>query len=342
MDLKRDKPTVLKKVFAGIKGALALFFALPFILLLLPLWYVYRWSEVRSGRREPKPPWDVIWSSQRKKSLSKPFFTLQKSSTSQENESSSQSQTRVSQISLPSRDGVALVTGGACRLGSLICRDLADMGYQVAVVYHQSKTEAESLVAQINKEGGKAEPFCVDLKNPQQIITLLNDVERVLGVPELVINNAGIFLPTNMDVVSWEEMALLWQVNVQGPMYLAMNAGIRMREKGGQIIQLCDIWGEKPLAGYAAYSVSKAGLIMATRTLAREMAPHVRVNGIAPGAVLSRDGVEKDLNFQRSLSRTPLASNSKPEVVLQSVRYLLTAHFVTGEILHVDGGRGLV
>ncbi len=241
----------------------------------------------------------------------------------------------------PPAGGIALVTGGGCHLGAIICRDLASLGYRVAVVYHRSVEQAEGVVAGIRAQGGIAQPFPLDISDPAQIDRLLHAVEEAWGVPHLLINNASLFLPTSLEETTWAALEYLYRVNLHGPVWLSMRVGERMKGgmEEGQIIQICDIWGERPLAGHVAYSVSKAGLIMATRALARELAPSVRVNGIAPGAVLPKEG---EANFQRLLSRTPLARQAGPSAVLQAIRYLLTARFVTGDMLHVDGGRGLV
>ncbi|MEO5363175.1 MAG: SDR family oxidoreductase [Magnetococcus sp. DMHC-8] len=239
---------------------------------------------------------------------------------------------------------VALVTGGARRLGAAICRDLAALGYRVAVVYHRSAGEADGVVADILARGGIARAFSLDLREAGQVTRLLDGVEQVWDVPGLLINNAALFAPTPLGAATWDGLEQLLRVNLQGPLWLALGVAERMKGRmegageGGQIIQMCDIWGERPLAGHVGYSVSKAGLIMATRALARELAPAVRVNGIAPGAILPQEGEER---FRVMLDRTPLARQAGPEAVLQAIRYLLTARFVTGEILHVDGGRGI-
>lgn len=363
-----EQPTVARRIVGGIKAALGLFFALPFVLFLLPLWFFYRWNEVRSGRPEPEAPWASIrlpsfffsFSAVSSPSSSEsagrgdepevlasvnPVFSC-RSPTDSSNELDKAARPCLDHVP-PSTGGVALVTGGAHHIGAAICQDLARLGYRVAVLYYRSKVPAEVLVETIQAQGGKAKPFYLDQSDPDQIARLLHDVERAWGIPDLLVNNASLFLPTPLGETTWETLGLLCQVNLQGPVWLAMRVGERMRHRasktgqGGQIIQLCDIWGERPLAGYSVYSATKAGLIMATRALAREMAPFVRVNAIAPGAVLSKGSVGEDPNFQKMLSRTPLAHHAGPESIQQAVRYLLTAQFVTGEILHVDGGRRL-
>lgn len=237
--------------------------------------------------------------------------------------------------------GVALVTGGGHRLGAVIGRDLADLGYAVALTYHRSGPKALDLARQIEREGGIAKDFALDLNHSVEIAAVVADVERQLGRITLLINNAGVFFADTGEG-GWEAMERLFKVNLQGPLWLSMKVAESMKSSGvrGQIISICDLWGERPLSGHAAYGAAKAGMIMATRVMARDLAPAIRVNAIAPGAVLPPDG--GGTNFQAMLARTPLAGHAGPPAVSHAIRYLLGADFVTGEVLHVDGGRHLV
>ncbi len=338
-----EEPGGGRRLINGFKAGVGLVLALPFVIILLPLWYVHRWNEVRSGRPAPEAPWAVLMPGYGKRSSipgpvgRRPLAAHDPAPTFDADSAA------VSLVDRPPPGGVALVTGGGQRLGAAICRDLAALGYRVAVVYHQSAQAAEKLLADIRRQGGDGACFPVNLANPAEIIQLLNEVDRQLGPPELVINNAGRLLPTHLREGTWEGMEQLFKVNLQGPLWLSLRAAERMAGGGGQIINICDIWGERPLRDHAAYSASKAGLIMATRSLARDLAPSVRVNAIAPGAVLPpEEGGREDPGFRKILSRTPLTRHAGPAAVLQAVRYLLTARYVTGEVLHVDGGRHLV
>ncbi|MBF0321849.1 MAG: SDR family NAD(P)-dependent oxidoreductase, partial [Magnetococcales bacterium] len=240
--------------------------------------------------------------------------------------------------------GVALVTGGGRRLGAVLCRELSRIGFAVAVVYHQSEPAARRLAKSLRDQGGRAEALSMDLTNPARIATLVHEVERSLGPLRLLVNNAGVFAPTQSEAGTWEAMDAVFKGNLQGPLWLSLKAAERMRRHGGgSIINLADVWGERPLAGHAAYCAAKAGVIMMTQVLARDLAPDkIRVNAIAPGGVLPPDSPDDAAPFQVMLQHTPLASHAHPEAILRAVRYLLDAPFVTGEILHVDGGRRLV
>lgn len=240
---------------------------------------------------------------------------------------------------------VALVTGGGSRLGSMIARDLSSLGWALVVTYHRSGLRAAQWVSEIVEAGGAARCYPLDLLHPFAIQSILMDVQQQWGPVTLLINNAGVFLPDRLlqgEEEGWLRMEHLFKVTLQAPLWLSMQVaqGMRQAKVSGQIINIADIWGERPLAGHAAYGAAKAGMIMATRVLARDWAPDIRVNAILPGAVVPPE--EKDLGYQRMLERTPLKDQAGPEGVCLAVRYLLEAHYVTGEVLHVDGGRHLV
>ncbi|HIJ84978.1 MAG TPA: SDR family NAD(P)-dependent oxidoreductase [Magnetococcales bacterium] len=322
-----------RRVVAGFKYGLSFFLMAPFLFFLVPLWFVYRQTERWAGRPAPEAPWKVL--GQDGGEVHRAGFEKRNAGT-----------TRAGGPTEPVMEkrvigGVALVTGGGNRLGAMISQDLAALGFVVAVTYHRSEAEATRLVRQIESDGGIAQAFALDLNNPVSIAALVEEVELRLGCITLLVNNAGVFFQ-DASQGGWEVMEQLFKVNLQGPLWLSMKVGAAMKKSGvrGQVITLCDLWGERPLTGHAAYGAAKAGMIMATKVLARDLAPGVRVNAIAPGAVLPPR--EDHPGFQAMLARTPLAGEAGPDGVRHAVRYLLGADFVTGEVLHVDGGRGLV
>ncbi len=324
----------MNRIWSGCKLAIAFVLGLPFIVFLLPMWYVYVWSGSREGRPDPVLPWR---SMTRREPQSRVVEEPARTETLRE----------IPLAVAPSAGGVALVAGGGKRLGGAVSRDLAALGYRVGVLFHQDRAAAEDCVAAIRQAGGEAEALGVDLTDPGRMESCLDEAERRLGgVPEVVVNCAGLLLPTDPAQPDWEEMNAVLRVNLQGPMWFAMRVARRMRvaDRQGLIVQVCDIWGERPLVGHAAYSAAKAGLLMATQALAREVGPGVRVNAIAPGAILPPEGDSGPLaeGFRKMLDRTPLAAHAGPEAVVHAVRYLLGARFVTGEVLHVDGGRRLL
>lgn len=357
---EEEVPTSLSsQLWLGIKIGLGILVGLPFLIFLVPIWFVYRWSEILAGRPDPIPPWTGIpWPFAKNRDRARPNQTAHpapdQARTVREEQPEPAVNPAISMITTKSepgttkpvtpRRGVALVTGGGRRLGALICRDLAATGMTVAVAHHRSRVAAEALAAGIMRQGGQAAAFGADLRNPAHPDALVNEVENRLGPITLLINNAAIMLPTYLDgEATWEVMEGMFRVNLLTPMRLTMTVGRRMRQReGGVIINLADMWGERPLKGFAAYSASKAGLIMATRAFARELAPKVRVNAIAPGAILPPSEENPEDPFQRLLQNTPLAEHAGPNAILLAIRYLLDADYVTGEVLHPDGGRGLI
>ncbi|MEO5345902.1 MAG: SDR family oxidoreductase [Magnetococcus sp. YQC-9] len=340
-------------MWRGFKWAVAVVLSAPFWVVLLPMWGLYRWNERRLGREPPPLP----WAEQRGMASGKQDVVPRSAATGFEfsespdapakhipppPESRSDFERTVDEPGKRAARGVALVTGGNRRLGAAICRDLARLGYAVAVGYHRDQQAAEAVVAEIQAKGGIGGGYRLDLTTPDGVEALLTAVERDFGRKlAVLVNSAGMFEATPPDGGSWQAMSVLLQVNLQGPLWWSLQAAQRMKAHGnGVIVQIADLWGERPLAGHAVYGAAKAGLLMATRVLARDLAPQVRVNAIAPGAILPpEDGM--DPGYQRMLERTPLAGQAGPEAVVMAVRYLLGADYVTGEVLHVDGGRGL-
>jgi pteridine reductase len=347
--LSRDeKPGAGKRLLVGIKWGMGLFIALPFIIILTPMWFIHRWDKVRRGEVVPEPPWTLLFNKDADRPKPATVKRVRRPYTQDDYLSSKQEYidrtNRLAEDSLAKRSfgRVAIVTGGGHRIGAAISLDLAKMGYIVAVTYYQSAKEADEVVEAIKEMGGKAESFAMDLRDPSAISALLNSVSNTIGPVDLLVNNASLFLPTLIKDSRWEVMESLLQVNLQGPIMLAMEAIGVMEERGGLIINICDIWAEKPLRGHAAYCAAKAGLISATQVLASEAAPAVRVNALAPGAILAPVDKAGKAAYQKILARTPLAGSASPDAILNAIRYLLTADYITGEVLHIDGGRRLL
>ncbi|MBF0626347.1 MAG: SDR family oxidoreductase [Magnetococcales bacterium] len=337
-----------------LKIGIGVFLASPFIVLLTPLWFIHRWLEIRAGRPAPESPLDIIRQARRPRGLRwEEGEPTQDAPVAPPSEPSSMPVAVAASIQEVAAAGrgelptaippgsVALVTGGGGRLGALLCRDLAELGFAVAVAWHSNQGGAEAVVRDIQATGGRAEACAMNLTNPALISAPLNRIRNELGSPTLLINNAALFFPTPRDGGTWEAMDALFKVNLQGPLWLALKVAEGMTA-GGQIINIADLWGRRPLGGHAAYGAAKAGLIAATRGLARDLAPRVRVNAIAPGAILAPADAAGAAAFRQMQARTPLSEQAGPVAVLRAVRYLVGADYVTGEVLAVDGGRGLV
>jgi pteridine reductase len=243
------------------------------------------------------------------------------------------------------QDGVVLVTGAARRIGAAIARKLHAAGANVVLHCHRSRADAEHLRDQLNDErGASCAVVQADLLDLRAFPGLVEDAARAFGRLDALVNNASSFYPTPFGTIGEDEWTDLVGSNLRAPLFLSQAAAPLLRESRGAIVNLVDIHAERPLKDFVVYSVAKAGLAGLTRALALELGPDVRVNGVAPGAILWPDG---DQHFAASekgriTAQTPLKRIGEPEDVAGAVKYLLfDAPFVTGQILAVDGGRGI-
>ena len=237
----------------------------------------------------------------------------------------------------------ALVTGGARRVGAEIVRVLHGAGANLAIHCHRSGKEAEALRAELDAQRpGSAAVFSADLLDVATLAPLVNAVVARFKGLQLLVNNASSFYPTPFGSVTAQAWTDLMGTNLQAPLFLSQAAAPELKRAGGLIVNIIDIHGLRPLPGYMVYSTAKAALMHLTRALARELAPAVRVNGIAPGPVLWPEaGLAAELQ-QEIIARTPLGRAGSPADVARAVRFFATeAPFVTGQILAVDGGRSL-
>ena len=233
---------------------------------------------------------------------------------------------------------VALVTGGAIRIGRAISSALAEDGYRLVVHYNSSSDAADELVDEVRAKGGEAVAIGADLADAEAVRRLAADALEAFGGIDVLVNNASVFPAERLE----ETDEALWDhtiaVNLKAPFFLIRHLAATLRERRGVVINLADLAGMQPWAAYAAHGISKAGIIHLTRVAARSLAPEVRVNGIAPGTVLPPEHMTED-EIRLLAERAPLKKNGLPEDVVRALRYLLSADFVTGETLVVDGGR---
>lgn len=238
---------------------------------------------------------------------------------------------------------VALVTGGARRIGAAIVRCLHEAGVRIGVHYGDSATEADALETELNeRRQASVKAFRSDLGNTARAPDLVEACVSHFGRLDYLINNASTFYPTRLPAITETDWEDLVGVNLKAPLFLAQAAARHLKAARGAIINIADIHGQRPLAGYAVYSVAKAGLIMLTRALAVELAPEVRVNAVAPGAILWPERRGGDGDRDAVIARTALKRTGDPEDVARAVRFLAReASYTTGEIFSVDGGRSL-
>ena len=237
---------------------------------------------------------------------------------------------------------VVLVTGGAKRVGAAICRRLHAAGANVMLHYRSSAGEARLLQAELNHQRKESVALIqADLLDLGKLPLLIDQTVQIFGRLDGLVNNASTFRPTPVGEISAEDWEELIGANLRAPLFIAQAAAPALKKTQGAIVNITDIHAERPLKNYVAYSIAKAGLVGLTRSLARELAPEVRVNAVAPGPILWPDDEEFDeLSRQRIISHTPLKREGTPEDIAKAVLFLLSeATYVTGETINVDGGR---
>ncbi|MEO6565377.1 MAG: pteridine reductase [Casimicrobiaceae bacterium] len=239
---------------------------------------------------------------------------------------------------------VVLITGGAKRVGAAICRRMHASGANLMLHYRASGGEARLLQAELNHTRPNSVALIqADLLDTGKLPSLVDQTVHTFGRLDCLINNASSFFPTPVGEIGLDSWNDLIGTNLQAPLFLAQAAAPSLRKAGGAIVNIADIHADRPLKSYVVYSIAKAGLIGLTRSLARELAPEVRVNAVAPGPVLWPDDESFDeLSRQRIISHTPLKREGTPEDIAGAVHYLLVeAAYVTGQTLNVDGGRNI-
>lgn len=235
--------------------------------------------------------------------------------------------------------GVALVTGAGQRVGQAIAIALGGQGWRVAVHHHGSADGADETVARIREAGGEARAMRADLRDAEAAPTLIHSVLEAFGRIDVLVNSAAGMVRTPIGATTAEQFDAIIALNLRAPFLLAQTAAGVMRD-GSVIVNIADHMADEPWPDYLVHGVSKAGVVALTRHLAAALAPRVRVNAVAPGFVLAPVGMPAGA-AERFAAETPMRRIGAPEDVVQAVAYLIDAPYVTGEILHVDGGRGV-
>lgn len=235
---------------------------------------------------------------------------------------------------------VALVTGAGKRLGRAVALRLAEEGADVAVHYGRSEAEAHEAVREIEKFGRRAAAFSADLRDVNAIRAMVTRAAQQLGGLDILINSAANFLETRFSESSEERWDSSLDTNLKAPFFCIQAAVSFLQTSGkGVVINFADIGGLMGWKEFLPHSIAKAGVIMMTRVLAKELAPNVRVNAIAPGTItMPGDPPDWESDFIR---RAPLKRTGTPQDIADAVMYLAMAEFVTGHILVIDGGRTL-
>ena len=243
------------------------------------------------------------------------------------------------------RSKVALVTGGAKRVGAAICRQLHARGASLMLHHRASVREARELQHELN--AGRADSVALiqaDLLNGASLPDLVKTTIGRFGRLDILINNASSFFPTAIGVITEKAWDDLIGTNLKAPLFLSQAAAAELRRNHGCIVNIIDIHAEFPMKNYVVYTVAKGGLLTLTRSLARELGPDVRVNGVAPGTIVWPDGEEwgDELSRQRIVNQTALKRIGEPADIAKAVDYLVAAApYVTGQVIAVDGGRSI-
>lgn len=237
----------------------------------------------------------------------------------------------------------ALVTGGGRRIGAAIVRALHDAGANVVIHCNRSRDDAEALADGLNAlRAGSAAVEQANLLEDDAHASLVHRAQAHWGGLDVLVNNASTFYPTPMGSVHAAQWDDLMGSNLRAPFFLSQAAAPFLKQRQGVIINIVDVHAQRPMKGHPVYCAAKAGLAMLTLSLARELGPEVRVNGVAPGAVMWPENDISDAIKAEVLEATALKRAGAPEDVAGAVRYLaLEAGYVTGQILSVDGGRSL-
>lgn len=243
---------------------------------------------------------------------------------------------------------VVLITGGSKRIGKTIANLLHENDFNLVIHYHHSQEEAENLVTELNRiRQHSANCIQADLTSPISVTKIIDFVKSTWGRCDGIIHNASLFEATNLQEISLEEMDQQWEklLNCHGkiPFFLAHQIFKNFPETFNFMVNICDIYATIPLKNYSIYSISKASLIMVTKTLAKELGSKVRVNGIAPGLILLPDDQLMDDNTEKRMEqKTCLSRIGEPIDIAQTVLFLAkNGSYITGQIITVDGGRTL-
>ncbi len=234
----------------------------------------------------------------------------------------------------------ALISGGAARIGAQIVRTLHENGYKVIIHCHQSEEVAQTLCHELNsKRNDSAQVVVADLEDNKAIKKLTQTIKSL----DLLVNNASVFYPTSIKNSTIEDWDKTININLRAPFFIATGLSKVLAISQGSIINIIDIHSDRPLKKFSIYNISKAGLKMLTKTLAKELAPNIRVNGISPGSILwpQDESQLSDKEKMMMLDRIALKRQGSPNDIAQAVLFLANAKYITGQVINIDGGRSL-
>ena len=234
----------------------------------------------------------------------------------------------------------ALISGGAARIGAQIVRTLHENGYKVIIHCHQSEEIAQKLCRELNfKRNNSAQVVVADLGDNKAIKKLTQTIKSL----DLLVNNASVFYPTSIKNSTIEDWDKIININLRAPFFIATGLSKVLATSQGSIINIIDIHSDRPLKNHSIYNISKAGLKMLTKTLAKELAPNIRVNGISPGSILwpQDESQLSDKEKMMMLDRIALNRQGSTEDIAEAVLFLADSKYITGQVINIDGGRSL-
>ena len=242
---------------------------------------------------------------------------------------------------------VAFITGASVRIGQAIARKLHSEGYNLWLHYRNSEQQAQQLADEFNSNRDKsAQILSGHLERSIDVCGLLSIIKAsdgpFAGRLDVLVNNASAFYPTPLADATLEQWSDIINTNLRAPFLLSQGLAEPLAKQNGCIVNITDIHGEKPLSDYSIYSVSKAGLIALTKSLAKELAPEIRTNGISPGAILWPERKANDTDYHKKiLAQVPLGRLGEVEDISDTVWYLVSHNYINGQIIAIDGGKSI-
>ncbi len=235
------------------------------------------------------------------------------------------------------------ITGAAKRIGKAIALTFKDLGWNIIIHYNSSKKDADELANKINKDNpDTARTVQGDLDKEEDITKILNDIDDIFPSLDLLVNNASTFYPTPIEEISDDHWEKLIGSNLKGPLFLIQGLKDKLKASNGSIINITDTNLSKGVPNYSIYSAAKAGLEAITKGLARELAPEIKVNAIAPGAMLEPPDITWTEDQKNKVIETiPLNRMGSEQDIAEAVKFLAHSEYITGQIIKVDGGRSL-
>ena len=234
----------------------------------------------------------------------------------------------------------ALITGGAARIGAQIVKTLHHKQFNIIIHCNQSKDKAQLLCDELNSiRANSVEIVSGNLNNIDELDSLVSSIKSI----DLLVNNASVFYPKSVEDSEMKDWDDVININLKAPFFLSKGLSKTLSKNDGSIINIIDIHSERPLKKHAIYNISKAGLKMLTQTLAKELAPRIRVNGVSPGSILwPQDSAEiSEGDKSLMLERIALHRQGSPQDIADTVLFLANSNYITGQIINIDGGRTL-